>query len=216
MNHLAIPRLDLGAAPSMPAIAEALRSSGACVLVEHVQWATPKQVPKACVYVAHRRDHLMVHWVVSEYEMVALSGADHGTVWMDSCVESFLQPPGSADYYNIETNAIGSVLMACGPNRGGSIRLPLTALKGIRREASMGRTPIEPTAGPVSWTLTLDIPRAAFVHHPGRFDSETWRGNFYKCGDGQRDPHWLTWNRIDVADGDFHRPEHFGTLTFLS
>ena len=36
--------------------------------------------------------------------------------------------------------------------------------------------------------------------------------NLYKCGDATVIPHYLTWNRVEVTDIDFHLPEFFGKL----
>jgi hypothetical protein len=38
------------------------------------------------------------------------------------------------------------------------------------------------------------------------------RANFYKCADNTRIPHYVSWNPIEVASPDFHRPEFFGEL----
>ena len=39
-------------------------------------------------------------------------------------------------------------------------------------------------------------------------------GNFYKCGDQQVVPHYLSWAPITTENPDFHRPEYFGELNF--
>jgi hypothetical protein len=41
------------------------------------------------------------------------------------------------------------------------------------------------------------------------------RANFYKCGDKTKRAHFLSWNPIDIAKPDFHRPDFFGEITFL-
>jgi hypothetical protein len=38
------------------------------------------------------------------------------------------------------------------------------------------------------------------------------KGNFQKCGDKTKFPHYGSWNRIDTPEPDFHRPEYFGDL----
>jgi hypothetical protein len=217
MKHrLSIPKIFLGPNTPLEEIAKVLVTSGAKAPVSVVNWFNPVTVPEVVCYLAHTSESLCLHYQVTEGEVVALSTADHGTVWMDSCVEIFLQPPGQAAYFNLEMNAIGKLLMACGPNRIKSMRLPLSSLNRIRRLASLGGDSIEPTLGQVSWTLTVEVPIALFWQAGSlTLSGQTWRGNLYKCGDGHRDPHLLSWKAVDCADADFHRPEHFGEFHFL-
>ncbi len=42
----------------------------------------------------------------------------------------------------------------------------------------------------------------------------TARANFYKCGDKQHTPHFLSWNKIDLPEPCFHCPEFFGKILF--
>ena len=47
----------------------------------------------------------------------------------------------------------------------------------------------------------------------GDVRGQTWRGNFYKCGDHTSHPHWASWSPIG-EQLDFHQPEFFGELRF--
>ena len=38
------------------------------------------------------------------------------------------------------------------------------------------------------------------------------KGNFYKCGDDTKYPHFGCWNEVVWEEPDFHRPECFGDL----
>ena len=65
------------------------------------------------------------------------------------------------------------------------------------------------------WGLDLLIPAAALWHNPGLdFKGLHARGNFYKCGDGLKVPHYVTWAPIATEKPDYHRPEFFGELFF--
>jgi hypothetical protein len=39
-------------------------------------------------------------------------------------------------------------------------------------------------------------------------------GNFYKCGDHLKVPHFLSWNPIKTEKPDFHLPAFFGKMRF--
>jgi hypothetical protein len=41
---------------------------------------------------------------------------------------------------------------------------------------------------------------------------QTWRANFYKCGDLTSHKHWASWQ--PVKELNFHRPEDFGEIVF--
>ena len=61
-----------------------------------------------------------------------------------------------------------------------------------------------------AWSLELELPFALFCEGPGV--PERLQCNFYKCGDKTDTPHFLSWNPVEVASPDFHRPEFFGEL----
>jgi hypothetical protein len=47
----------------------------------------------------------------------------------------------------------------------------------------------------------------------GPMSSQSWRDNFYKCGDQTSHPHWASWSPVD--DLNFHLPRCFGTICFV-
>jgi len=55
------------------------------------------------------------------------------------------------------------------------------------------------------WSLTVGIPLDLIGLVPG----DTFRCNFYKCGDKTKIPHYVTWAPIGVSSPDYHRPEYF-------
>ena len=40
----------------------------------------------------------------------------------------------------------------------------------------------------------------------------TWRGNFFKCGDDCEYEHYLSWSNIPYEEKNFHRTECFGEI----
>jgi hypothetical protein len=44
----------------------------------------------------------------------------------------------------------------------------------------------------------------------GKIAGQTWRGNFYKCGNETSHPHWGAWS--PVTELNFHLPASFGTI----
>jgi len=145
-----------------------------------------------------------------------------GRVWVDSCVEFFVQP-AATNYFNIEMNCGGAMLLYCvripprGPDGKFAGHRILTAdeLAMIRVYHSMPKTtPIE-IAEPVEWCVEYFVPNALlerYVAPLGPPAQRRWRGNFYKCGDETSHPHFASWHPIGRFD--FHQPECFAPLTF--
>lgn len=138
-------------------------------------------------------------------------------VYKDSCVEFFIDAfPGSGrGYVNFETNAIGTLLAAVGPDR--SHREPLWPedLAGFEVRASVPG-PVDGAHGAPEWTLEYRVPLALFRNIYGREIDAGCRSaaNFYKCGDETEFPHYGAWSPVETPAPDFHRPDFFGEIVF--
>lgn len=193
--------------------------------------------PTAGFRLAHGEDALLVEYRVTERDTQAVATADNGRVWEDSCVEMFLSPcPDSDIYYNLETNCLGTVLLA---NRGGGREVehaPMEVLQTIERYSSLAedaavgnpqtkqgqspsseRAPLPRMEGEHTWTLTLKVPYSAFWKDQEQFPPQgEMRANFYKCGDKMAKPHFLSWSPILAPKPNFHLPQFFGRIIFDS
>ena len=163
--------------------------------------------------VAHSGDSLLIHYKVDEKTAGAVCGEDGGHVWEDSCVEFFCRPDNSLlGYYNLESNCIGKILLAYGPDRADRTVAPKEVMESVERWSSLGSVPFKERAtGP--WELCLIVPASAFFRHSIKsFDAKTLKVNFYKCGDKLQTPHFLSYAPIQVPNPDFHRPEFFVSM----
>ena len=143
-------------------------------------------------------------------------------VWKDSCVELFIQPAGSAAYFNFEFNC-GGVLLASyvtNPARtNGRLQgfVPLTTDddRQIPRFASLAPAVEPEITDPVTWHLEFCLPFAVLENYietlPNR-PGQIWRANFYKCGNETSHPHWASW--MPLAQRNFHDPTSFGSIEF--
>ena len=185
--------------------------------IDIVNWASQyPYCPNMEFAVAHQGDAILLHYRVEENDTRAVVGNDLGAVWEDSCCESFISVDEGADYYNLETNCIGTVLLCNGEGRDNRTKAPAAILNQIDRWASLGRKPFGQREGRQAWELALAVPVSAFFcHHLQTLSGRTMRANFYKCGDKTPHPHFLSWNRISIPAPNFHRPDFFGELTFL-
>ena len=131
--------------------------------------------------------------------------------YQDSCLEFFFRPnPANPAYLNLEFTPQGALLAGRGPGRQNRESLPSATPAFLQTKAFRQET--EP--GAVQWGICAAIPLAflqdAFgsVLRPG----VSVTGNFYKCGDLTKIPHYGAWNPIQTDRPDFHRPEDFGGL----
>lgn len=182
--------------------------------IAHQNWTRYPEVPAVSFAVAWNEERLYLRYEVIEDEIVANVTEEQGPVFRDCCVEAFLMPPGSDVYTNIECNILGRCLVARGTGRHG--RTPVAdSESAVRRRSSYRPGETKPTDGRYRWGVTLDVSLAVFaIAVPRDLTGQTWRANFYKCGDALTRPHYLSWSPIDWATPDFHRPEFFGEIVF--
>ncbi|GHV10081.1 hypothetical protein FACS1894162_2500 [Bacteroidia bacterium] len=183
-------------------------------VIDCVNWANYPYRPEVKFRVAHNGDFLFLNYQVDEEDIQAVADQDNGKVWEDSCVECFIAF-SDREYYNIEANCIGKVLMSSRVSRENYMRVSDKLLQQIDRWSSVGSQPVRGLTG--KWELSLVIPRAAFqATKIASFDGLQARGNFYKCGDLLKTPHFLSWSPIDCPKPNFHLPAFFGILQFTA
>ncbi|MEN6374862.1 MAG: carbohydrate-binding family 9-like protein [Smithella sp.] len=143
-------------------------------------------------------------------------------VCKDSCVEFFVQPKASSNYFNFEFNCGGALLASyvIDPTRiDGKVSkfIPLTPEdnREIKRYHSLPRTVEPEITHPITWFLGFSIPFTVLKKYTGLPDAaggDVWRANFYKCGNETSHPHWGSWS--PVRDLNFHLPADFGEIQF--
>lgn len=180
--------------------------------VSFVNWKEYPYQPEVKFRIAHDGENLYLNWKVDEIEIKAVCEEDGGPVWKDSCVEFFVSFNPS-HYYNIETNCIGKVLVGTGVDRMNRKPVPLTRIRTIQRWSSLGNRAVSGREG--AWELSLILPKELFyLDSIPHFSGLTAQGNFYKCGDDLKQPHFLSWNPIENEAPNFHLSAYFGKISF--
>ncbi|RCW31592.1 carbohydrate-binding family 9-like protein [Marinilabilia salmonicolor] len=212
MKKITIPYLDtLFSSPEE--IAEILDEKGVQETIETVNWKEFPYQPQVSFAMAYNENHLFLNFKVQEQHIRAMETETNGNVWEDSCCEFFCAFDDEG-YYNIETNCIGTQLIGWGANKEERTLLNPETIDAVQKHSTLKRRTIEPQSGRFEYQLTLIIPAATFVNHPGvKFTSGMQlKGNFYKCGDKTPEPHFISWNPIEIEDPNFHRPDFFGVI----
>ncbi len=131
-------------------------------------------------------------------------------VYRDSCLEVFLQLfSDDFRYINIEMNPNCACLAQLGESRYD--RIPVSSLT----QQQCAVTPADVENG---WGVELFVPEgllAACFSRDYAAGSEI-RLNCYKCGDDTAAPHYSSLFFVNTPAPDFHRPECFGTLKFIT
>ena len=177
-----------------------------------VNWPTVADYkPEASFCVASSSNALFVHFNVVEEGLRAMNTENRSPVAEDSCVEFFLQTPGSEEYWNFEFNCIGTLNASHRKTRPQPVRLSDQQMASVGRFASLGSQPFEKREGQNHWTLTIRIPFDLIGLDASKSPAAI-KANVYKCGSKAQHPHYLSWMPIHTQRPDFHQPSAFGTM----
>lgn len=196
--------------------------------IAHYRPAPPDAPRRPDVRVGLERGESALHvrFDVWDVSLLARRVEHQAMVCRDSCVEFFFEPEagGAAGYLNLEVNCIGAALLHHHPTGERNVGEPVdpAVIAALNIETSLPREPIDPERrGEVSWWVRFAVPFDAVAGVTGRPVERVagpglsldWRGNFYKCADESRHPHWGAWSPI-TGELDFHRPDCFAAITF--
>ena len=184
--------------------------------LENVNWKEDfPYKPQVLFRVWHEGEAFHIGYKVREQGTRALQTVLGGPVYEDSCVECFIQPdPADPHYYNFEFNPIGMMAMACRTGRNDPEDAPQDVLESVRIETTAGREPFDEKYVE-EWSLDIAIPASALFNSGVKnFSGRRMRMNFFKCGDGLKVPHFVTWAPVRTPSPDYHRPEFFLPVDF--
>ena len=165
--------------------------------------------PQVRFQIAYDAEHIFLHYYVQEEFVKATYIRPNENVWEDSCVEFFLSLDNKETYYNFEFNVLGTGLIGYGP----AVKSERNRLSKKQIESVNVYTQLRKIDGKKEWEISLVIPTILFREK--ELEGKTFHANFYKCGDGLPQPHFLAWNNIDLPSPNFHTPDFFGEISFI-
>jgi hypothetical protein len=170
---------------------------------------------EASFIIAHDKNAILLKYKISEKYLIA-NEVNNGDIHNDSCVEFFIAFDNDDTYYNLEFNCLGFTKIGYGSQRSDRELLPIDVIKKMSFSSKINSNMRYEGEG-FDWEILLVIPKEIFIHHHiGSFDQLLAKGNFYKCGDGLPEPHFLSWNMVISEEPDFHITDSFGHLEFTS
>lgn len=146
------------------------------------------------------------------------------SVCLDSCVEFFMWPKPDSGYINFEMNCGGTFLSkyyadpfaTVAERHKTSVRMDADVLDNVIVCTTMPPVVEPELTEPTTYFVRLTVPIRVIESKLGTLTplaGQTWRANFFKCGDETSHPHWGSWNPIgDVLS--FHQPATFGEIVF--
>lgn len=217
MKTLRIPRENSLTQKSVFAKILFLLDNGAEAPIDRVNWVSdfPKYLP-VTVRVAHDGEKLYLFYMIRGEVVRAVNTEDFGPVWEDSCVEFFMRREGESGYRNFECNILGAFLSCYHKTREEGER-QTDIMSHVFRQTSICHRYDDSGKEVSDWTLYLEIPKSAMGFGTDEsLAGQNIRANFYKCGDRTSEPHFLSWNPIDLPKPNFHVPQFFGLLELQS
>jgi hypothetical protein len=173
-------------------------------------WPNYKTVCSAYFAIGHSNETIILKFYVENDFFKTIERHFNEDVNNDNCVEFFISFANDRAYYNIEFNCLGIGKLAYGTGRENRTLIDVETIKLIKvwiRSENVGEV--------FDWEILLEVPISVFKYHQLSVLKETnCCGNFYKCGDELPYPHFLSFNKIDTAEPDFHQPEFFGNIFF--
>ena len=191
----------------------AFKSEAKRINIDVINWKEYSYKPQVTVDVARGKYDLYLHYTVTGNSIKAVYDKDNSAVHEDSCVEFFMKKTDAETYMNFEFNCIGTCDAASRFSRTKTSSLIQDEYDQIRRFATIKGGAFEEKKGEYTWELTVAIPFNLMGLDAFNLP-EKINANFYKCADQTEDPHYLSWNPIDLPNPDFHCPKFFGELYF--
>ena len=212
MRTLQVPRQNVSQFDMVSDKIKMLYEAGVEAPIDQVNWKDdfPKTLP-VTVRVAHDGETLYLYYTVIGEAVRAVNAEDFGAVWEDSCVEFFMQREGENGYRNFECNVLGVLLSRRHETREKGEK-QTDEMSSIFRHGTICHR-YEGDRQVSDWSMYLEIPKKTLGFGAREsLSGQKIRANFYKCGDKTPEPHFLSWNPIDLPKPNFHVPQFFGLL----
>ena len=191
------------------------------VKLENVMGENPAFFPETSAALRYDNKYLYGCFIVKDKYIVTKAIEHMQHVWKDSCVELFFTPGNdiSKGYYNLEMNCIGKIYMQHQITKGNGVKaIDKDDLNSIKIKTSIDKPVLVEETGEKEWHLIFAYPYEVMrKYHDGFImpaPGVIWKANFNKCADESSNPHWITWNKVELPKPQFHRPDFFGELHF--
>lgn len=213
MKRLKVPYLPALEVLDLSSVGFLMENKAQREYIDIVNWNEYSYKPIVIFDIARSDVSIYIRYFVKGNSLKAVFDEDGSPVYQDSCVEFFMKKTEGEEYMNFEFNCIGTCDAARRLSRDVKTPLSQEEYESIRRYSHLPPAPFTEKQGVYAWELVVVIPFQVMGLNPDNLP-EKIRGNFYKCADDTKAPHYVSWNPIDTPTPDFHRPEFFGEIYF--
>ncbi|HHV99771.1 MAG TPA: hypothetical protein GXX36_09405 [Clostridiaceae bacterium] len=184
--------------------------------IEFAPWNQNGYRPKSTAKMFYTEEAFHVLLKSFEKEIKAVYRNMNDPVCKDSCLEFFFCPNPERDrrYMNFEFNPVGTLFLSVGEGRYDRKLLYTNWKEAFCVKTAIRKQTPENNSQPF-WSVEFCIPFEFIRSIYGNIEfvsGHKMKGNFYKCGDETKYPHYMCWNNISKSTPDFHVPEFFGEL----
>lgn len=212
MKTINVPRIEHLSKMTFEELNIALEQGAKRQGIDTINWSEYPYCPITVLDVAADQTHLFLRYFVRGEGLKAAFTEDNDAVWQDSCVEAFFAAADGEGYFNFEMNCIATLLAAKRKGRAEGVEhFPAEKMAQTIRFSTLPHEAFDEREGIHEWSVILGIPFTLLGYAEG-VRPAVLRANFYKCADNTHRPHYVSWNPIEIASPDFHRPEFFGEL----
>lgn len=214
MKKLIVKKIDTNQ-NSITQLSQLLENNSELVNIDTINWNDYDYKPQISFRIAHTGDQILLKFYVTEINPKAVCTTINGDVYKDSCVEFFISPKADQNYYNFEFNCIGNPHVGYGPGRHNRQPINPQLLQQIQTESTLGSKPVDINGTPHSWEMMLVIPKETMSNDKiETLSGLQAKGNLYKCGDETAKMHFVTWNKVETQNPDYHQYPYFGDIIF--
>lgn len=184
--------------------------SGEVANIDIYNWGgeyRPKTTAKLCFI---ENQGFVVKLTCEEKDPLATVLPPVGHVCIDSCVEFFANFKPDIEhspYINFEANSLGT--LCCEFAEKGGLRprfevnnIPLPEVSVVKTETNWS----------VTMFISLDIIKLVYGDCTFK-KGDIIKGNFFKCGDKTKTPHYGSYTKIDTSSPSFHQPQFFAEMS---
>jgi len=189
------------------------------ILLDSIREESKCKIPKVNLALVSNSKGFHGRFGVFDFSLLAVCTEDMMPVWEDSCVEIFLKPKDSVGHLAFEFNCIGALYATYVKDEkivngkfSQEILFTPDDCKQIQRKSKLSNRIYPEKFEKVYWTIEFFIPFLIIGKYFGNvfLNKKVYYANFFKCGDKLKNPHWISWNKLNKLN--FHVEKDFGEI----
>ena len=191
--------------------------------IKHFHPESSNHHPTTSAKMVHTGNNICLIFKIDDQYIRSVHQGHNASVCQDSCVEFFAKPKPETGYVSFEANAGGHLLSYFIENHARTPNGFEKYTKSTPEQASVVKVvtslpeTVDPEISePKTWYSMITIPVEYFenfIPELGNLSGQTWKVNFFKCGDQTSHPHWGSWAPIG-EQLNYHQPDKFEEITF--